>query len=230
MVKVMIVKKYILILSWILIIISGSCKTEITHPDKSSEGNGERLEGKKLYLSEYKPMNADGTVNAVIEIPAGTHEKWEVDKTDERMHLQYIDNIPRIIQYLSYPANYGMIPQSILPKDKGGDGDALDIIVLGEHLERGSVVKTKIIGMLRLIDGGEQDDKLIAVPMTGVFSEISNIIELKDKYSGVAEIIELWYSNYKGPGILQTKGYADRDSALTVLQYAVDSYQNNIVK
>jgi len=230
MVKIMHDIKYIILLSWILVTIMWSCKADTINFSTTSEENLERLVGEKLFMSEYEPINADGTVNAIIEIPAGTHEKWEVDKTDESIRLQYIDDIPRIIQYLSHPANYGMIPQSILLKDQGGDGDPLDIIVLGEQLARGSVVKTKIIGILRLLDGGEQDDKLIAVPMTGVFSEISDLTELKDKYSGVAEIIEIWYTNYKSAGIMQTEGYANRDSALIVLQYAVDSYQNNIVK
>ena len=104
-----------------------------------------------------------------------------------------------MINYLAYPANYGMIPQSILPKDKGGDGDPLDVIILGERIERGQLIKCHLVGMLSLLDDGEQDDKLIAVPMSGPFSEIRDITDLNNKYPGVVTIIETWFSNYKGP-------------------------------
>jgi len=56
-----------------------------------------------------------------------------------------------------------MIPQTLLSKENGGDGDPLDVIILGPSISRGSVVKAHLIGVLKLLDGGEQDDKLIAI-------------------------------------------------------------------
>jgi len=55
----------------------------------------------------------DGDVSVVIEIPSGTSEKWELDKSDNKIKLEVIDSFPRIINYLSYPCNYGMIPKYI---------------------------------------------------------------------------------------------------------------------
>ena len=56
---------------------------------------------------------------------------------------------PRIINYGNYPVNYGMIPKTVLPINLGGDGDPLDAIVLGNPLPRGTVLKAKIIGLLK---------------------------------------------------------------------------------
>ena len=61
----------------------------------------------------------------VIEIPAGTIEKYEIDKKNGGLKIDQRDGKPRLIKFLSYPANYGMIPQTLLPKNLGGDGDPL---------------------------------------------------------------------------------------------------------
>ena len=105
----------------------------------------------------------DSGVNALIEIPAGTLEKWEYNKKTGEIELELINDKPRIINYLGYPANYGMIPKTLLSKENGGDGDPIDVIVLGPPESKGSIVKCKIIGVLYLIDNSEQDYKLIAI-------------------------------------------------------------------
>jgi len=71
-------------------------------------------------------------------------EKWEVDKTDGKMKWEFVDKKPRTINYLGCPGNYGMIPGTLLSKELGGDGDPLDVIVLGPPVERGSIVKCKL--------------------------------------------------------------------------------------
>lgn len=176
-------------------------------------------------LTEYIPLYEDGDVNAVIEIPSGTMEKWELDKSTGRIEWELINNKPRMINYIGYPGNYGMIPRTLLSKDQGGDGDPLDIIVLGPPEERGSVVKCKIIGVLYLMDREEQDDKLIAVSTNSALYEVNNLNELKENYVGVAEIIKLWFTNYKGPGKMESKGYGDKSSAIDILESAINQYK-----
>ncbi len=200
-----------------------SCNKHIGPPPSSSL-QGVEIKTDKKFISGYNPINADSSINVVIEIPAGTHAKWEVEKHDETMRLQYIDQKPRMIDYLAYPANYGMIPQSILPIENGGDGDPLDVIVLGRRIERAQVVKCKLIGILRLLDNGEQDDKLIAVPLVDNFSNISDLKELQERYHGVTTIIETWFSNYKGPNEMVSMGYSDKPAAMKVLRNAVANY------
>jgi inorganic pyrophosphatase len=114
-------------------------------------------------VRDFPPRTDAGLVNVVVEIPAGTNAKWEVVKESGRLEWEQRGGRPRVFDYLAYPGNYGMVPRTLLPKELGGDGDPLDVIVLGPALERGSVVAVRLIGILELLDGGEQDDKLIAV-------------------------------------------------------------------
>lgn len=175
-------------------------------------------------LTDYSPIYEDGDLNVVIEIPAGSLEKWEVDKTDGKVKLQHTNGKPRLIDYLSYPANYGMIPRTILPKELGGDGDPLDVILLGPKVERGSIVKCKLLGILYLYDRGEQDDKIIAVMNNSPFYAINSMSDLKRNYPGMTEILQLWFTNYKGAGILQSDGFGEKEAAAEVLHSAIEAY------
>ncbi len=183
----------------------------------------EQKASKNLW-TDFIPMFIDGDINVVIEIPAGTIEKWEVDKSDGQVKHEIKNNKPRIIQYIGYPGNYGMVPRTLLPKELGGDGDPLDVIVLGPPVERGSVVKCKLIGVLNLLDHGENDDKLIAVLENTPLYQVNSIEELDHKYHGISEIIQLWFTNYKGPGKLESIGFGDKDIANTILKSAMAEY------
>ena len=175
-------------------------------------------------LRDIEAHNIDGTINAVIEITAGTVEKWEVDKSTGQPQLELINGMPRTIDYLPYPANYGMIPQTLLPKEKGGDGDPLDVIVLGPAIPRGQVARCKLIGVLYLTDSGEQDDKLIAVSPSSKLNS-TDIDELKHSYNGITDILETWFTNYKGPGRITSKGYGTSDDAMKILTIAIKEYR-----
>lgn len=175
-------------------------------------------------LTGLSPISENGEVNAVIEIPSGTTDKWELDKSTGELQWEIIDEKPRIVNYIGYPGNYGMIPGTILPKEKGGDGDPLDILVLGPPMERGHVLKCKIIGLLYLSDRGEQDDKLIAVSIGSPMYDINSIDELNQVYKGVTEIVELWFTNYKGPGKMKSKGFGNKKEAIDMLTEAIYEY------
>ena len=179
------------------------------------------------FLRDYQALYQDGDVNVVIEIPAGTLEKWELDKASGIPALEYREGMPRIIQYLGYPGNYGIIPRTLSAKEYGGDGDPLDVIVLGHPLQRSSVAKCKLIGVLYLLDQGEQDDKLIAVAEGHTLYDISDITELDEVYPGISQILDIWFSNYKGPGVMKSKGFGDRKDANSILSSAMTQYQEN---
>src|SRR5210317_1159823 len=66
------------------------------------------------YLKDIEPINSDGTVNVVIEIPTGTNEKWEVSKKTGDIEWEFKKGKPRIVKFLGYPTNYGMIPRTLL--------------------------------------------------------------------------------------------------------------------
>lgn len=144
------------------------------------------LIGETNLLTDYEPTNSDGTINVVVEIPTGTVAKWEVSKPDGHLNWKFKKGKPRVVQYLVYPGNYGMVPRTLLPKDRGGDGDPLDVTVLGPTMPRGSVVKAKLVGVLKLLDHGEQDDKLITVFKRSALNNVDNLKELNEKIFGVA--------------------------------------------
>jgi len=164
--------------------------------------------------------NPDGSANALIEIPAGTDAKWEVRKEDGALRWELRDGHPRVVRYLAYPANYGMVPSTLLASETGGDGDPLDVLVLGPTLPRGALVPVRIVGMLRLLDDGEQDDKLIAVRAGTAFSEIEDLPDLDAQFPGVTQILEIWFASYKGPGRIETRGFGDAQAANALLDRA----------
>ncbi|MCK5839193.1 MAG: inorganic diphosphatase [Bacteroidales bacterium] len=214
----------------VLLILFYSCTN--TYKDKTHENkqiisaeNSEPIEDSRNLLTAFNPLFEDGNINVVVEIPAGTLEKWEVDKSDGKIKLEHIDGKPRIINYLGYPGNYGMIPRTLLSKESGGDGDPLDVIVLGPPIERGSVVKCKLIGVLYLLDRKEQDDKLIAVLADSPLYHVNSVDELNENYNGITQILQLWFTNYKGPGKMESKGFGDKKMAIDILKSAIDEYQ-----
>jgi inorganic pyrophosphatase len=185
------------------------------------------LVGEKSFLTGYEPLNPDGDINVVVEIPAGTLEKWEVVEPDGELRWEFKNDKPRVVQYLGYPGNYGMVPQTLLPKELGGDGDPLDVIVLSPAVPRGSVVKARLIGVLRLLDGGEQDDKLLAVQQDTPLYDVNSLEELDEKYQGVSEIVRIWFSNYKGPGKMEAKGFGDEAEARRILDTAISEFKSH---
>ena len=177
------------------------------------------------YLQDIDPINQDGTVNVVIEIPAGTNQKWEVSKEDGSILWEFRQDKPRIINYVNYPGNYGMIPRTLLPLDLGGDGDPLDVILLGPSEERGSVISGKIIGKLNLLDDGEVDDKLILVQRDSPFFVVNNVEDLNKKFPGVSEILEIWFKNYKGNGKITINGFGSVEESKIILDQSIESFK-----
>lgn len=183
-------------------------------------------------IGSVQPVTDSGLVRTVIEIPAGTREKWEVKKDGKTAVWDFKNGKPRIIQYIGYPGNYGFIPRSSMPKESGGDGDPLDVIVLGDPVPRGTILETRLIGVLQFLDNGEKDDKLIAVHVTNpadTFSNINDIDQLKQSFPGVLEILKIWFQNYKSAGEMQFKGTGTAVDAKSVLDAALKAYERQNV-
>lgn len=181
-------------------------------------------------LIEIAPAVEDNWVNMVVEIPAGSTEKWEVNKESGAIEPDSLNGKARIINYLGYPGNYGFIPQTLLPKSVGGDGDPLDIITIGAAAERGSILRCKIIGVLKLIDTGETDDKLIAIAENSTIGNVSNIEELATQYPGILEIIKTWFTNYKGQGKMVSDGYRGVQTAMEMVKLSQEAFTSKSLK
>lgn len=147
---------------------------------------------------EQLPTNGLTGINAVIEIPAGSNQKIEYQKQSKKFQSDLVDGQARVIQFLPYPGNYGFIPGTYMDPAQGGDGDALDILVLCERLETGAVVETKPIATLLLMDAGELDTKIIAVPTDPELQvfPIENFQDFLIHHDAARRIIETWFLNY----------------------------------
>jgi inorganic pyrophosphatase len=97
----------------------------------------------------------NGIINVVVEIPAGSNHKIEWDRKLGVMRLDRVEP-----QIFAKPTNYGFIPQTL-----DEDGDELDVLLVTDSpLTTGIVVDAKIIGVMKFVDDGEVDDKIIVVP------------------------------------------------------------------
>ncbi len=177
------------------------------------------------YLRDIATFDHEGRVNVVVEIPAGSNDKWELNKENGQLEWQQLDNQPRIVDYLGYPGNYGMIPRTLVPQAEGGDGDPLDVLVLGPSVERGQLLSTRLIGVLRLKDHGETDDKLLAVSANSPLAGVESLAQLDSLYPGISEIIQLWFVNYKRDLRIESLGYYGPDTAQAILEAARKAYQ-----
>ena len=161
---------------------------------------------------EYKK---DDFFNFFIEIPAGTSQKWEINKSSGDLEWDEKKGKKRIIQFLPYPGNYGFIPQTL-----SGDKDPIDLIMIDEYRNRGSVHQVKIIGGLFFKDKKELDIKLIGVSPTGVFKDYVSINDLFLEKPEVLNILKIWFESYKKQGKMVFYRYIDRTQALNYIEEA----------
>jgi inorganic pyrophosphatase len=191
------------------------------------------IKGDANFWTGYDPVNLDGTINVAVEIPAGTTAKYEVSMKTGMIELEQKNGKPRFVQYLGYPCNYGNVPRSVLLKGKGGDGDPLDVLLLGPAVPTGSIVKARAIGVLTLVDGGEVDDKLVAVMPNGPFAMVSSLEDLNRKFPGVTTILQTWFTSYKGFDkdgklVLSSPGFKGRVAAIKLIGDSVLDFENSV--
>ncbi len=183
------------------------------------------IDGTHHFIDGYAADLPDGRVRVVVEIPTGTNAKWEVDKATGDLRWEFRDGKPRVVQFLGYPGNYGMIPRTLLAAEDGGDGDPLDVLVLGPPVRRGEVIAARLVAVLQLLDGGEQDDKLIAVRDETPFADVRDLDDLRSCFPGVTEQVEGWFIHYKGAGEMESCGFRDVAQARSVLAAAKSAYE-----
>ncbi len=166
------------------------------------------------YNQDYESGDYEnGVLNVVVEIPFGSTEKIEWSRTNMEMEVNR-----REPSTFPEPVNYGFIP-----KTTGGDGDNLDAIIIStSSIPTGSVIKSRIIGVMRFIDGGEVDDKIITVPVNET-KAIDQILSInKDE-------IEFYFNHYKDylhPGITRVLGWSNVDDAKATIFDSIKSWRN----
>src|SRR5260370_42706088 len=116
--------------------------------------------------------NSPRIVNSIIEIPQGSRAKYEIDKESGLLRLDRV-----IYSSFYYPCNYGFIPQTY-----GDDKDPLDILVITSlPVQPLCLMQAKVIVVMQMIDGGDADDKVIAVALNDQsLNHYNNIEELQN--------------------------------------------------
>ena len=163
--------------------------------------------------ANYNSLNAiaDGALQAVIEIPAGTNHKMEYDPQAGAFLNDRLNEQERVIDFLPYPGNYGFIAGTLLDKAQGGDGDPLDVLVIAEAMPTGTMVRVVPIAALLLKDKGELDTKIIAIPADENLQVLKakNFIDFMLRYDQAKLIIEQWFMAYKGQGAMEFLRWED---------------------
>ena len=157
----------------------------------------------------------------VIEISKGSKKKYELDKETGYLMLDRI-----LYTSTHYPANYGFIPRTY-----GDDKDPLDVLLLcAETLEPMTLVKAKPIGVISMIDNGQGDEKIIAVPSNDpTYNHYSDISELP---AHIFEEMSHFFTVYKNLENKQTavNEVMGRDAAVQIVQKAIDDYIEEFCK
>lgn len=85
--------------------------------------------------------SSNGVLNVFIEIPGGTNKKFEYNVGSNTFEIDQKDGKDRVVNYLPYLVNYGYFPSTYSDPEKGGDGDAIDVLLISECIPTGSVIE-----------------------------------------------------------------------------------------
>ena len=169
----------------------------------------------------FLPSGSVEKFNVVIEIPAGSQNKYELDPETGAI---FLDRVLYSSEF--YPFNYGFIPST-----KAADGDALDVaVLLTNKVEPGTVIKCRALGMLKKVDDGDQDNCIIAVPVEKVDPRFSGFESLQDVAEHTLLEIQDFFKNYKR---LQNKeveieGYVGLEEANQEIQKHLNNYTRKV--
>ncbi len=167
------------------------------------------------------PAGDKDGINVIVEIPMLSRVKYELDKDTGLIKYDRVLYSP-----MHYPANYGFVPQTLWD-----DGDPLDVLVLGqEPLVPGCMVVVRPIGVLDMVDGGEGDAKVLAVPTAD--PRWKNTKDITDLEPHFLEEIKHFFTVYKD---LQKKKvevgeWSGRDEAIKAVEKSIALYQEKYRK
>lgn len=160
-----------------------------------------------------------GVINVVVEIPTGSSHKIEWNRDLAVMQLDRVD--PKLF---AKPTNYGFIPQTL-----DEDGDELDaLIVTDDPLPTGIFLEARVIGVMKFVDDGEVDDKIVVVPADDRHTG-NAIRSLEDLPKQLINQIEFHFNHYKDlkkPGTTQVQSWGDAEEAKAVIHESVARWNN----
>jgi inorganic pyrophosphatase len=167
--------------------------------------------------------NLPESFNTIIEIPKGSNNKYEIDKDTGLIALDRAnyDSSP-------YPFDYGFVPQTLWE-----DGDPLDVVVISTYpLHPGILVEVRPVGVIRMIDEGESDYKIISVPIQD--KRWDDVKELGDINKHRLEEYKHFFLTYKTLNgkdtTVEIDGIGGKDEAIEAINKSIDLYQEKYGK
>ncbi len=157
-------------------------------------------------------------VNAVIEIPAGSHNKYEYD---ERLGVFKLDRV--LYSPFHYPADYGFIPET-----RSTDGDHLDTLVLGGYpVFPGCLMRVRPLGLFKMVDSGDEDFKILSVQADNPRLDTMGTLEDLKRFNPhflkeVAHFFEV-YKKLQGKEV-HVLGWEGQEAAFAEIRKAHETY------
>ncbi len=169
----------------------------------------------KDILKQINPVTKDGNLNVIIEIQKGSKNKYELDK---ETGLIMLDRVMHTGQ--DYPFDYGFVPNTLWH-----DGDPLDVVVMTTYpLLPGVLLETKVLGVMDMIDDGESDAKIIAVPAKD--PRFAHLNDLSDIPAHTIKEYKHFFETYK---VIQNKEVSiptirNKEDAMKVVAESIELF------
>jgi inorganic pyrophosphatase len=163
-------------------------------------------------LSRIPAQPKPGLLNVLIEIPAGSKNKYEFDKDLNAFALDRV-----LYSSVQYPYDYGFVPNTLADDDDPLDG----MVIIDQPTFPGCVITARPIGMLEMIDGGERDEKILCVPAK---DPRYNQVQSLENISGhrLEEIAE-FFRTYKNleQKVTEILGWKDVDQVMPLVEKCI---------
>jgi len=165
--------------------------------------------------------NVPEIVTGIVEIPKNTRAKYELDKESGMLKLDRV-----LYSSMYYPANYGFIPQTYCD-----DNDPLDIVILSQIvIQPMCLVNAKVIGVMRMLDGGEMDDKIIAVAENDMsVNHINSIDELPRHFFRELKNFFEDYKKLENKTVI-VEDFQNKETALQIVRQSIVDYNDKYKK
>ncbi len=167
-------------------------------------------------LSRIPAQPAPGVINVLVEIPAGSKNKYEFDKEMQAMILDRV-----LFSSVQYPYDYGFVPNTL-----ADDGDPLDgMVIMDQPTFPGCVIAARPIGLLEMIDGGDRDEKILCVPADDPrYREVKSLANIQPHR---LKEIEEFFRSYKNleNKVTEILGWKDVDQVMPLVEECVKAAQ-----
>lgn len=167
--------------------------------------------------------NAPEEFNCIIEVPKGSHNKYEIDKETGLIKLDRAN-----YGAAAYPFDYGFVPQTLWE-----DGDALDVILLTTYpVHPGILVSARPVALMEMTDSGESDNKIIAVPVED--RRWDDVKELSDLNKHMLKEFKDFFENLKNlkgkPATVTIHDFKEKSEALKAIEHSQKLYKDKFGK